>query len=803
MVSINSANATGTFTRETILNDYRTGWTSRHASILGRKEVLTGKAKFGIFGDGKEVAQLALARAFRPGDVRSGYYRDQTIMFALGISTVEEFFAQLYANPDPEADPFSAGRQMNAHFATRMLDERGEWLPIAERYNTSSDISPTGGQMPRLVGLAYASRVYRDVEGLRELAQFSRNGEEIAFGTIGNASCAEGLFWESINAAGVLQIPMLVSIWDDGYGISVPNELQITKGDLSELLKGFQRERNSRKGFDIYTVRGWDYPALCETYLNSAAIVRKDHVPAIIHVTEVTQPQGHSTSGSHERYKSSERLAWEEEYDCLRKMREWIIAQQIASSEDLSEIERQTREEVREAQKRAWEHYRAPIDKEKKTFLDLAAKVAVEAEEAKEIESDLESLRRQQVTQQRDLQRAATTVILRTRGTSSEARNELLEWRRAHRDAQGAIYRRHLYSESDHSPLEVEVVPPRYDDESRTLNGFEILNACFDAALARDPRISFMGEDVGRLGDVNQACAGLQEKYGELRVADTGIREATIIGQAIGMAMRGLRPVAEMQYLDYVLYGLQVMSDDLATVRWRSAGAQKAPAIIRTRGHRLEGVWHSGSPMSGIVNLVRGIWVCVPRNMTQAAGMYNTLFRGDDPAIVVEVLNGYRQKERLPANVGEFTIPLGVPEVIREGSDLSVVTYGPLCRIASEAAEVLAEVGIEIEIVDVRTLLPFDRPGVVVESLKKTSRVLFLDEDVPGGMTAFMMRMVLDRDGGYEWLDSAPVCLSAAEHRPAYGSDGDYWSKPNREEIVHAVYALMREAKPREYPELW
>ena len=800
MAKVDSREETSQFTNESIIEDYRIGWLSRHTSIIGRKEVLTGKAKFGIFGDGKEVAQLALARAFRPGDFRSGYYRDQTLMFALGVASVDQYFAQLYANAEPGADPFSAGRQMNAHFATRMVDEEGKWLRISELYNSSADISPTGAQMPRLVGLAYASKLFRNIEELREYDQFSKNGDEIAWGTIGNASCAEGMFWESINAAGVLKIPMVVSIWDDGYGISVPNEFQITKGDLSELLVGFQREQGTRAGHDVYRVRGWDYPALCETYLNTASIVRKDHVPAIIHVVEVTQPQGHSTSGSHERYKSKERLEWEQEFDCLRKMKEWLITQEIASSEQLEQIENEALDEVRQAQKRAWDAYRTPIEAEKKAFLDLATVLEKESGNEGLVTAEL---KRQQVAFRRDLQKSASTLLVKTRNASTEARDRLVEWVREHDEENDRRYADHLYSESPRSALKIDVVEPEFGEGSRAVNGFEVLNACFDEALAKYPRLSFMGEDVGQLGDVNQGCAGLQAKYGELRVVDTGIREATIVGQAIGMALRGLRPVAEMQYLDYVLYGLQLLSDDLSTVRWRTGGAQMAPAVIRTRGHRLEGVWHSGSPMSGIVNLVRGMWVCVPRNMVQAAGMYNTLFQSDDPAIVVEVLNGYRLKEQIPSNVGEFTVPLGVPEVIREGRDVSVVTYGPLCRIADEAADLLSELGIEIEIIDVQTLLPFDRSGVIVESLKKTNRIVFLDEDVPGGTTAYMMRNVLDRDDGYEWLDSKPVCLSATAHRPAYGSDGDYWSKPSREDIIRAVYELMREARPQEFAKIW
>ncbi|MDX1584220.1 MAG: thiamine pyrophosphate-dependent enzyme, partial [Thermoanaerobaculia bacterium] len=693
MAKANSKRETKQFTNESIIDDYRTGWASRHASIIGRKEVLTGKAKFGIFGDGKEVAQLALARAFRPGDIRSGYYRDQTMMFALGAASIQEYFAQLYADPDPDADPFSAGRQMNGHFATRMVDEDGKWLRISELNNSSADLSPTGSQMPRLVGLAYASKLFREVDVLHEYEQFSSKGNEIAWGTIGNASCAEGMFWESVNAAGVLGIPMAISIWDDGYGISVPNEFQITKGDLSEILSGFQRKRDEKAGYDIYTVKGWDYPALCETYLNAAEIVRQEHVPAIIHVVEVTQPQGHSTSGSHERYKSKERLAWEQEFDCLRKMKEWMVAHEIATEEQLEAIEKEELDRVRQAQRDAWKAYRDPIDEAKKSFIDLASKLEKETGNEGSVTDGLKS---RQVVFRRDLQRSAMSLLVRTADSETETRSKLLEWSRTFDETNHETYARHLYSESPRSALRVDRVAADYEGDPKEVNGFEVLNACFDKALERYPRLSFMGEDVGKLGDVNQGCAGLQEKYGELRVVDTGIRETTIVGQAIGMAMRGLRPVAEMQYLDYVLYGLQIMSDDLATVRWRTAGAQMAPAIIRTRGHRLEGVWHSGSPMSGILNLVRGIWVCVPRNMTQAAGMYNTLFESDDPAIVVEVLNGYRLKETLPANIGEFTVPLGVPEVIREGRDVTVVTYGPLCRIAEDAADLLDEVGIDV-----------------------------------------------------------------------------------------------------------
>jgi len=775
------------FTRESIIDDYRVAYRSRQASLIGRKEVLTGKAKFGIFGDGKEVAQLAMARAFRKGDFRSGYYRDQTFMLAAGAATLDEFFAQLYADADVTHDPWSGGRSMNAHFATRLLNPDGTWKELSAMNNSSADVSPTGSQMPRLVGLAWASRLYRDVPELKEAAQFSRNGDEIAWGTIGNASCAEGMFWESINAAGVLTVPMVVSIWDDGYGISVPNDFQITKGNLSELLKGFQREPRQKAGYDIYTVKAWDYPALCETYLAAASIVRMEHVPAIIHCIEVTQPQGHSTSGSHERYKSKERLEWEIEFDCIRKMRDWMIGQGIASSEELDQLEREDLQAVRDAQRRAWDAYRAPIDADVKTalgFIDPSSPMHGE-------------LQRTQAPFRRDAMRALTQALIQ-----GKASPEAGEWLREQQKEGDRRYDEHLYSEGAEAAMKVAEVPAEFGDDSPVLNGFEIINNCFDHALARDPRIIIFGEDVGKLGDVNQGCAGLQDKYGLLRVSDTGIRETTIIGQAIGAALRGLRPIAEIQYLDYVLYALQIMSDDLATVRWRSAGGQKCPVIIRTRGHRLEGIWHSGSAMAGILNLVRGMYFCVPRNMTQAAGFYNTLLQGDDPAIVVEVLNGYRTKEKLPSNIDRYTLPLGVPEVVREGKDVTLVSYGATLRIVAEAAELLATVGIDAEIIDVQTLLPFDLRGVIVESLKKTSRVAFIDEDVPGGATAYMLQQVLERDHGYDWLDSEPLTIAAKDHRPSYGSDGDYWSKPNRESIFAAVYGLMRESNPGKWGEL-
>jgi pyruvate/2-oxoglutarate/acetoin dehydrogenase E1 component/TPP-dependent pyruvate/acetoin dehydrogenase alpha subunit len=788
--------------RDSIVRDYRVASRSRHASVLGRKEVFTGKAKFGIFGDGKEVAQVAMARAFRKGDIRSGYYRDQTFMLALEMMTIEHFFAQLYAHADVEAEPSSAGRSMTAHFATRSLNPDGSWKNLAEMYNSSADVSPTGSQMPRLVGLAYASRLYRELEELAGFDRFSRNGDEIAFGTIGNASCAEGMFWESVNAIGVLKAPALLSIWDDGYGISVPNEFQVTKGDISAILAGFQREPGTRDGFDIHTVKGWDYPALVETYLGAAETVRKEHVPAIIHVTEVTQPQGHSTSGSHERYKSKERLAWEEEYDGIRKMREWIVEQKIAGADELDRIDAEDKQLVLDAKARAWDAFREPIQAELGELSGIVEGIAWRSAAKGEIEAALQGLKRQQNPHRRDLLRVAEEVAVLSHADDPESRRPLLDWQRDQHGLNAERYSSHLHSESAESALNVSEVKPVYGSESPTVRGFEVLNACFDANLARHPNLIAFGEDVGQLGDVNQGFSGLQDKYGKLRVSDTGIRECTIIGQAIGMAMRGLRPIVEIQYLDYVLYALQILSDDLATLQYRTRGGQKAPVIIRTRGHRLEGIWHAGSPMAGVIHLCRGIYVCVPRDMTRAAGFYNTLLRSDDSGMIVEVLNGYRLKEQFPANIDEFTVPLGVPEVIRPGRDVTVVTYGACCRIALDAAELLGKVGIEIEVIDVQTLLPFDVNGRIVESLKKTSRVVFVDEDVPGGATAFMMQQVIDRDGGYGWLDAEPLAVSAKAHRPAYGSDGDYFSKPNREELFRAVYGLMHEADPARYPAL-
>jgi len=782
---------------EEILADYRLAYQSRQASLIGRREVMSGKAKFGIFGDGKEVVQLAMAKVFQKGDFRSGYYRDQTFMFATGQTTLTAYFAQLYAHADVNADPMTAGRCMNAHFATRFLDDRGEWLDLTQQPNSSSDISPTGSQMPRLVGLAYASRLYRELKELSHLKQFSNNGREIAFGTIGNASCAEGMFWEALNAIGVLKSPAVIVIYDDDYGISVTNEHQHTKQNLSELLKGFQREPGTTDGFDLYTVRGWDYPALVDTFRKAAATAREEHVPAVIHVTELTQPQGHSTSGSHERYKSKERLAWEEEFDALKKFREWILTQEITGADELDRIEAEARQAAEESRRAAWEAYIQPILEERQELLNILEQLAAQSTKSAELRHLQEQLKGIQTPLRRDLMTFARSALIEVRSEDLPARAALQQWKCEQEEAGRQRYDSYLYRGT---ALQVPVVEAVYDDPPKQVYGFEVLNACFDAAMARDPRVIAFGEDVGKLGDVNQGFRGLQDKYGPLRVSDTGIRETTIVGQAIGMAMRGLRPIAEIQYLDYLLYALQILSDDLATLLWRTHGGQKAPAIIRTRGHRLEGVWHSGSLMAGIIHLVRGMYVLVPRNMTQAAGFYNTLLQADEPALVVEALNGYRIRENMPANIGEFTVPLGVPEILRPGTDVTLVTYGSTCRIVLKAAEQLSRVGIEAEVIDVQSLLPFDRPQIILESLKKTSRIAFIDEDVPGGTTAYMMQEVLEKQGGYEWLDSAPVTIPGKEHRPAYGSDGDYWSKPNVEQVFETVYEMMNEVDPKKFP---
>lgn len=785
-----------------ILADYRLACESREASLLGRKEVFMGKAKFGIFGDGKEVAQLAMAKVFRNGDFRSGYYRDQTFMFAIGQLTLEQYFAQLYAHADVEADPAHAGRLMNGHFATRMLDENGKLKNLTQQKNSSADISPTAAQMPRLLGLAYASKLFRNNPDLAQFENLSINGNEIAFGTIGNASTSEGMFYEAINAAGVLQVPMLMSVWDDNYGISVPQEFHTTRGSISKVLAGFSRNENEN-GFEIFTVKGWDYTALISTYQRAEKICREGHVPILIHVEEVTQPQGHSTSGSHERYKSKERLTWEADHDCNVKMRRWIIEEVLVVPEELDAIEKEAKQTVREAKERAWKTFNSEIQKEVNVLIDLLDRAGKQSQHRDEIEEVKIQLQKTINPLWVDCMKAAKKGLRFMLRESSDTRIELVDWvTRISTDSEER-YSSHVYSQSNESALKVEEVKPVFSENSREVDGREVLNACFVAAFTRDPKVFALGEDVGKIGDVNQGFAGLQEKFGALRVTDTGIRECTIVGQGIGAALRGLRPIAEIQYLDYLLYALQIMSDDLACLQYRTKGGQKAPVIIRTRGHRLEGVWHSGSPMGMILHSLRGIYVLVPRNMTQAAGFYNTMLKSDDPAIIVECLNGYRLKEQIPDNIGEFTVPLGIPEVIREGTDVTVVTYGSMCRIVMEAAGELDKMGISCEVIDVQTLLPFDIRHRIVESVKKTNRIVITDEDVPGGASAFMLQKVLEEQKGYHYLDSAPVTITAKEHRPAYGSDGDYFSKPNTEEVFDKIYALISEVNPTSFPTLY
>ncbi len=783
-----------------ILDDYFLGMKSRYASLIGRREVMSGKAKFGIFGDGKEIPQLAMAKVFQKGDFRSGYYRDQTLMFAIGALSLQEFFAQLYAHADPQADPATAGRAMNGHFGTRSLDENGDWKDLTAMVNSSTDVSPTASQMPRLVGLAYASRLYRQRQDLQNFTRFSNQGNEIAFGTIGNASCAEGLFWESINAIGVLKSPAIITIYDDEYGISVPNEFQIAKSHLSVLLQGFQREPGTSDGFDIYLVHGWNYPELVLAYRKAAQIARQEHIPAILHVIEVTQPQGHSTSGSHERYKSPERLEWELECDGMKVFRKWILARGFANEEEIEALETKASMEAEDARKAAWQAFTTPIIKEQEELAQILNGILPKTQKTSEISKIIQQTSNTNLPLRRDLAILVNEALFLLKDESKTLRQPLISWRKQMELENQDRYASYLYEPGKHSALQVKPVQPKYSDDSKMVSGFDILNACFDHALAREPRLVAFGEDVGKLGDVNQAFHGLQAKYDELHVSDTGIREATILGQAIGLALRGLRPIAEIQYLDYLLYALQLMSDDLATLLWRTKGGQRAPVIIRTRGHRLEGIWHSGSPMAGIVNLVRGMIVAVPRDMTHAASFYNTLLKAEEPGLVVEVLNGYRLKEKLPSNIGEIKTALGVPEILRNGTDISIVTYGACCRIVLQAAEILAKNGVEAEVIDVQTLLPFDIEHAILKSLKKTNRILFVDEDVPGGTTAYMLQEVIEKQAGYYWLDSPPKTLSAKAHRPAYGSDGDYWSKPNAEEIFRVAYEIMHEVDPSRFP---
>ncbi|MEM8890144.1 MAG: transketolase C-terminal domain-containing protein, partial [Bacteroidota bacterium] len=781
------------------IHDYRACYRSRQISYLGRREVLTGKAKFGIFGDGKELPQIVMARYFRNGDIRSGYYRDQTLAFELGISTYQQFFAQLYAHADVEADPFSGGRQMNTHFATRFLDEKGEWLSMTDKKVTHSDMSCTASQMPRIAGFVQASKLYRNNPRLAHLKDFSNNGNEVVFGTIGNASCAEGHFWETLNAVGVIQGPLVMSIWDDGYGISVPNDFQFMKSSLAEMLQGFQRT-DTEKGFEVLSVKGWDYESLIKTYSYAVKLARDEHIPSIIHVQELTQPQGHSTSGSHERYKSEDRLNWEKEYDCLSKLRSYLLDKKFATEEEILAWEAEDVKLVRQVKQDAWSAFQNPLKEERTDFLNLLERLRTAFPSSSKLEELIEEVRKIQTLSRRDFMQVSYRALMLCQGQEHSAISALRNWRRELSEKGSELYSSHQYSQSAHSPMKVAEVEPQYSDEPEMLNGFEIINRNFDLIFERNERALAFGEDVGHLGDVNQGFAELQAKYGIDRIMDTGIRELSIMGQAIGLSVRGFRPIAEIQYLDYLIYGLQPLTDDLATLHYRTVGGQKAPAIIRTRGHRLEGIWHSGSPMAMMLATLRGIHIAVPRNMTKAAAFYNTFLKGDDPAIIVEVLNGYRLKEALPENLADITIRPGIPEVIREGSDITLVTYGACCKIAMEAADLLEEMDIEAEIIDVQTLLPFDTDHRILESIKKTSRVLFVDEDVPGGATAYMMQEVVEKQGAFQYLDSEPKTLSSQAHRPAYGDDGDYWSKPQVEHICQAAYEIMHEADPASYP---
>lgn len=800
--NLNSAELSFDDFKKIVINDYRIGFESRQASLIGRREVLTGKAKFGIFGDGKEVAQLAMAKAFCKGDWRAGYYRDQTFMFATGMSNLLEFFAQLYAYPEIEKDPASAGRQMNCHYATRFINADGSWVNQAGMMNCAADISTTGGHMPRLLGLAYASKLYRQNKELEYLSNFSVNGNEVAFGTIGNGSTSEGLFFEAFNAAGVLQVPMAISVWDDAYAISVPAKLQTTKEDISEILKGFQREKGTN-GFEIFKVRGWDYVALCETYERAIALCREDHVPVLIHVTEMTQPQGHSTSGSHERYKTKERLVWEEEHDCLLQMRKWIITSAISTEVEMDNLEATAKKFVRDCQRKIWDELCDEIKVELNEAAQLIDEFAKFVPAQEELNQVVTELRACVDPGRKDVVSAIRKALRLTVKDHFSQKQVLIDWLTDENIKNKERFNSKLFTETLQSPLKVPGVAVRYYEDSKIIDGREVLNACFDANFERDKSIVAFGEDVGAIGDVNQGFAGLQNKYGDLRITDTGIREATIIGQGIGLAMRGFKPIAEIQYLDYLLYSINVLSDDLSSLSYRTRGGQKAPLIVRTRGHRLEGIWHSGSPLGLILNSMRGIHICVPRDMTQAAGMYNVLLRGDEPALVIECLNGYRLKERLPANPGEFTVPLGKAEILKQGSDITVISYGSTLRIVLEAAKELEKMGISIEVIDPQTLHPFDTENVCNDSLKKTSKLLIIDEDVPGAASAYILQRVLEAQNGYLSLDSQPKTLCAKEHRPPYGSDGDYFSKPSLDDIIETAYNFMNETNPSKYPAIY
>ena len=797
-IAVTTPNAKLQISVEEVIADYRLAVRSRAASELSRREVLVGNAPFGISGEGKEIAQLAMAKAFRPGDWRSGYYRDQTFMFAVGLADLSQYFAQLYADPDVVHDPNSAGRQMLSHFATRTLDERGRWKDLLATGQSASDLSPVGSQMPRAIGLAWASRLYRESPAARAVSRgFSRNGEEVCFATIGNAGTTEGVFWESLNAGGVLHIPLVISVWDDGYGISVPNELQTTKGSISALLQGFQRS-DGAGGYDLHTVKGHDYLACCDVYQLAVERARREHVPSVVHVTEMTQPQGHSTSGSHERYKSKDRLRFEIEFDPIRRMREWILREELVDAATLDGIERTERADVERVREEAWEAYQAPIRDDRERALSAIEQARRDANV--DLSAIVEELRSSEAPSRRLVAAVSRRALVALRGHEGPACAELAAFVESYMKQNDDRFNSYLYSRSAESPLRIGAVAPTYVEGAEAVDGRLVLVRCFDENLARDPRIVILGEDVGKLGDVNLVFEGLQAKHGDQRVIDTGIREATILGQGIGAALRGLRPVVDIQYVDYLLYALELASDDLATLHWRTGGGQKAPVLIRTKGHRLQGIWHTGSPMATIVSSLRGLHVAVPRDMTRAAGLYNTLLRGDDPGLLVEVLSGYRLKERIPENVGVFTIPLGMPETLRSGSDVTLVTYGALCRIALEAAGDLADLGIETEIVDVQTLLPFDIDHAVAESVAKTRALLVVDEDVPGGASAYIVREVTEVQGGIDHLDVGPRTLTATANRVAVGNDGDYFSKPNREDIVAAVYAIMRERRPEDFP---
>jgi len=787
--------------KEKILEDYLLAVQSREISLLGRKEVFMGKAKFGIFGDGKEVAQIVFSKMFKKGDWRSGYYRDQTLMMALELLTPQQFFAQLYAHANIKHEPASGGRMMNSHYGTRSLDLSGKWKNLTTQVNSSSDISPTASQMPRLLGLAFASKLFRNNKALDAFTHFSNNGDEVAFGTIGNASTSEGHFFEIMNAAGILQVPMVLAVWDDGYGISVPNTLHTIKESISKVMKGFQREKGTN-GIEIMVARGWNYPEMSAAFEKATSIAREKHVPCLVHVTELTQPQGHSTSGSHERYKSKERLDWESEFDCNLKMREWLLAEKISDEKELADLEKEAKIAVKNARNMAAASYSQEIKSDQKEALSLIGKIIDASQHKIQLTNIYNDLKENTSPLKSDIVKACTFIIRALAKYDDVNKEELKDWLATKKDKYFKDYSSHLISESEDSALNIEGVKPVYDTDAQWVDGREILNLCFDHHLSINPLVIALGEDVGKIGDVNQGFAGLQEKHGVLRVIDTGIRESAIIGKGIGAALRGLRPIAEIQYLDYLLYSIQILSDDLATTHHRTKGGQKAPLIIRTRGHRLEGMWHSGSPMGMILNAVRGIHVVVPRNMTQAVGFYNTFLASDDPAIIIESLNGYRLKEKIPENLVDTRTPLGIPEILREGKDLTVVTYGSMCRVVMEVVAELTDLDISIEVIDVQSLLPFDLSKTILKSLQKTNAVLFLDEDVPGGASAFMMQQVLDRDGGYQWLDVSPKTLTAKNHRPTYGSDGDYFSKPNAEEITEAVYEVMNEKDPNKYPEI-